>query len=242
MRLDRILANAGHGSRKEVRSLIRSGALSLHGKILTDPGMNLSESELDELLLHGKALQAKFSFYFALHKPVGFLSAMEDAKAPTVKEFLPPELLSSGLFPVGRLDIDTTGLLLFTNDGTLGHRLTKPEWQIEKHYAFAYEGSPLGDTELEAFAKGLMIGDWQCRPARLLPGDAGEAELIIEEGKFHQVKRMLQAVGREVTALKRLRHGPVDLSGIPNPGQIRPLSEVEIDALYRACDLARPAR
>ena len=242
MRLDRILANAGYGSRKEVRALIKSGAVVLHGKILNDEACNIEEAELDELQLNSQPLKPRFSFYFALHKPAGFLSAMDDKKQATVKDFLPEKLLSVGLFPVGRLDIDTTGLLLFTNDGTLGHRLTKPEWHVEKHYEFSYSGEELGEKEVEQFKNGLLIGTWTCRPAQLILRDLQKGELILEEGKFHQDKRMLHAIGREVTRLKRLRHGPVDLQDIEEPGQIRQLSDAEIDSLYSATGLVRPKR
>lgn len=242
MRLDRILANAGHGSRKEVRSLIRGGAISLGETRLTKEAENIDEKDFDLLMLNGLPLKPQFSFYFAMHKPEGYLTAMEDKKQATVKELLPANLLSIGLFPVGRLDIDTTGLLIFTNDGTLGHRLTKPEWKVEKHYLFDYSGASLTQTEVELFEVGLKIGDWQCRPAQLMLREAQQAELIIEEGKFHQVKRMLVAVGREVTSLKRLRHGPISLEGIEKQGQIRPLQDGEISALYEATSLVRPIR
>ena len=214
----------------------------MRGKTLLDDASNVGEEDLDELVLNQRPLHPQFSFYFALNKPSGYLSAMEDKKQATVKDFLPEKLLSVGLFPVGRLDIDTVGLLLFTNDGTLGHRLTKPEWHIEKHYAFSYSGAALDESDVEQFKTGLRIGDWQCRPARLILQAEGKAELILEEGKFHQVKRMLHAIGREVTHLKRLRHGPVELKGVEEPGQIRPLNDIEIEALYTATGLVRPKR
>lgn len=242
MRLDRILANAGYGSRKDVRKIIKSGRVSLRAQTLKQDSTNINETDLDELMLDGQKLNPKFHFYLALHKPEGYLSAMEDKKQATVSELLPENLISTGLFPVGRLDIDTTGLLLFTNDGTLGFRLTKPEWHVPKRYHFTYEGAKFTPKEVEQFQNGLTIGDWTCRPAELIPLNDHEAELVLVEGKFHQVKRMVAATGREVTSLKRLTHGPVTLDKITNPGEIRHLNDDEIDALYQACALERPKR
>ncbi len=256
MRLDRILANAGYGSRKDVRKIIKSGRISLRGQILKQDSLSIADDELDELKLDGQKLNPKFHFYLALHKPEGYLTAMEDKKLATVAELLPENLISTGLFPVGRLDIDTTGLLLFTNDGTLGFRLTKPEWHVPKRYRFTYEGERLGPAEVMLFREGLQIGEIKCRPAELIPdplkkvcfGTDGKAEgqntaeLILVEGKFHQVKRMVAATGRVLTTLKRLTHGPVTLDGIEKPGDIRHLTEQELAALYQACDLERPVR
>lgn len=242
MRLDRILANAGYGSRKDVRKIIKSGRISLRGQTLKQDSLNLDETELDELMLDGQRLNPKFHFYLALHKPEGCLSAMEDKKQATVAELLPENLISTGLFPVGRLDIDTSGLLLFTNDGTLGFRLTKPEWHVPKRYHFTYEGEKLSQEEVQLFQNGLQIAELRCRPAELILKADNEAELVLMEGKFHQVKRMVASTGRVLVRLVRLEHGAVTLNGIENPGEIRHLTNEEIDALYQACDLERPAR
>lgn len=242
MRLDRILANSGCGSRKEAQSLIRSGAVSLDGQVLARPEMKLGEAEMNRLQLSGRPLRPRFHFYLALYKPAGYLSALQDARRPTVAELLPPEQVALGLFPIGRLDLDTTGLLLFTNDGQLGHRLCKPEWGVRKRYRFAYAGEAFAETEVALWAEGLRVGDWRCRPARLALLEPGLAELEIEEGKFHQVKRMVAARGRALTRLTRLSHGPITLEGLDGPGCWRELGDQEVDQLYACCDLTRPGR
>lgn len=241
MRLDRLLANSGHGSRKEVKALIRTGRLSLHGQVLKKADFNIAEEDFASLLLDGSPLNPQLHFYYLLHKPAGYLSAMEDRRHACVATFLPEEVLPLGLFPVGRLDLDTTGLLLFTNDGQLGHRLCSPEWGIWKTYLFTYDGLLLSEKEVQQVQDGLQLDGFTCLPAKLECLDGNRARLQVQEGKFHQVKRMVQALGREVTQLKRERQGPLSLVDLPEPGQIRPLYEAELDALYECVKLDRPA-
>ena len=175
--------------------------------------------------------------YVMLHKPAGVLTATEDRKQPTVLDLLPPELRRIGLAPVGRLDKDTEGLLLLTNDGELAHRLLSPKYHVEKRY-FARVDGELSATDAEAFARGMTLGDGlECLPAglELLPGHA--CIVTLREGKFHQVKRMLAARGAPVLYLKRLSMGPLTLDDSLAAGAYRLLRAEEISALYRACGL-----
>ena len=175
--------------------------------------------------------------YVMLHKPAGVLTATEDRKQPTVLDLPPPELRRIGLAPVGRLDKDTEGLLLLTNDGELAHRLLSPKYHVDKRY-FARVDGELSAADAEAFARGMTLGDGlECLPAglELLPGHA--CIVTLREGKFHQVKRMLAARGAPVLYLKRLSMGPLTLDDSLAAGAYRLLRAEEISALYRVCDL-----
>ena len=179
-----------------------------------------------------------------LHKPAGVLTATEDRKQPTVLDLLPPELRRIGLAPVGRLDKDTEGLLLLTNDGELAHRLLSPKYHVDKRYLARVDGE-LSAADAEAFARGMTLGDGlECLPAGLECLPAGlellspqEALVTLREGKFHQVKRMLAARGAPVLYLKRLSMGPLTLDDSLAAGAYRLLRAEEISALYRVCGL-----
>jgi len=175
-----------------------------------------------------------------VNKPAGVLTATEDRRLPTVLDLLPAPLRRRGLGPVGRLDRDVTGLVLLTTDGQLAHRLISPKWKAEKQYRARCEGR-LTANEVEAFAQGIPLSDFTARPARLAIIQAGDeastADVVLTEGKFHQVKRMFAATGHPLVALERLRIGPLVLDPALGPGQWRRLTEGEADALYKSCQL-----
>ena len=235
-RLDKLLAGTGKWSRREVKALVRQGLVRVDGRLAAS-----AEDKLDPaaaiITVAGETISLCRFTYVMLHKPAGVLTATEDRKQPTVLDLLPPELRRIGLAPVGRLDKDTEGLLLLTNDGELAHRLPSPKYHVEKRY-FARVDGELSATDAEAFARGMTLGGGlECLPAglELLPGHA--CIVTLREGKFHQVKRMLAARGAPVLYLKRLSMGPLVLEDSLAAGAYRLLRAEEISALYRACGL-----
>ena len=235
-RLDKLLAGTGKWSRREVKALVRQGLVRVDGRLAAS-----AEDKLDPaaavVTVAGETISLCRFTYVMLHKPAGVLTATEDRKQPTVLDLLPPELRRIGLAPVGRLDKDTEGLLLLTNDGELTHRLLSPKYHVDKRYLARVDGE-LSATDAEAFARGMTLGDGlECLPAglELLPGHA--CIVTLREGKFHQVKRMLAARGAPVLYLKRLSMGPLVLEDSLAAGAYRLLRAEEISALYRACGL-----
>lgn len=235
-RLDKLLAGTGKWSRREVKALVRQGLVRVDGRLAAS-----AEDKLDPAVavvtVAGETVALHRFTYVMLHKPAGVLTATEDRKQPTVLDLLPPELRRIGLAPVGRLDKDTEGLLLLTNDGELAHRLLSPKYHVEKRY-FARVDGELSAADAEAFARGMTLGGGlECLPAglELLPGHA--CIVTLREGKFHQVKRMLAARGAPVLYLKRLSMGPLTLDDSLAAGAYRLLRAEEISALYRVCGL-----
>ena len=235
-RLDKLLAGTGKWSRREVKALVRQGLVRVDGRLAAsaedkcDPAAAIITVAGETVALH------RFT-YVMLHKPAGLLTATEDRKQPTVLDLLPPELRRIGLAPVGRLDKDTEGLLLLTNDGELAHRLLSPKYHVEKRY-FARVDGELSAADAEAFARGMTLGDGlECLPAGLEVLPDRVCIVTLREGKFHQVKRMLAARGAPVLYLKRLSMGPLTLDDSLAAGAYRLLRAEEILALYRACGL-----
>lgn len=235
-RLDKLLAGTGKWSRREVKALVRQGLVRVDGRLAAS-----AEDKLDPaaaiITVAGETVALHRFTYVMLHKPAGVLTATEDRKQPTVLDLLPPELRRIGLAPVGRLDKDTEGLLLLTNDGELAHRLLSPKYHVDKRYLARVDGE-LSAADAEAFARGMTLGDGlECLPAglELLPGHA--CIVTLREGKFHQVKRMLAARGAPVLYLKRLSMGPLVLEDSLAAGAYRLLRAEEISALYRVCGL-----
>ena len=235
-RLDKLLAGTGKWSRREVKALVRQGLVRVDGRLAAS-----AEDKLDPaaaiITVAGETISLCRFTYVMLHKPAGVLTATEDRKQSTVLDLLPPELRRIGLAPVGRLDKDTEGLLLLTNDGELAHRLLSPKYHVDKRYLARVDGE-LSATDAEAFARGMTLGDGlECLPAglELLPGHA--CIVTLREGKFHQVKRMLAARGAPVLYLKRLSMGPLVLEDSLAAGAYRLLRAEEISALYRVCGL-----
>lgn len=236
MRLDRWLSTLGEGSRSQLQKLIRAGKAQVNGRTVTDPGFSCN-TLADSLSLNGKSIDGRLERHVMLHKPAGLLTAARDKKQPTVMDLLPPAYASIGCMPVGRLDKDTTGLLLLTTDGEMNHRLLAPGRHVDKVYRAVVDG-PLTDADVSAFAAGLKLSDFDAQPARLeiLASSPEEATALVtvQEGKFHQVKRMFSAVGREVTALHRLSFGPLQLDDQLPEGRWRELTDDELHSLYRA--------
>lgn len=235
-RLDKLLAGTGKWSRREVKALVRQGLVRVDGRLAAS-----AEDKLDPaatvVTVAGETISLCRFTYVMLHKPAGVLTATEDRKQPTVLDLLPPELRRIGLAPVGRLDKDTEGLLLLTNDGELAHRLLSPKYHVEKRY-FARVDGELSAADAEAFARGMTLGDGlECLPAGLEILPDRVCIVTLREGKFHQVKRMLAARGAPVLYLKRLSMGPLVLEDSLAAGAYRLLRAEEILALYRACGL-----
>ncbi len=231
MRLDKYLAEMGAGTRKEVRKMIRDGRVSINGQKENDPGRKVMEGE--EVRADGAPVVYEKYVYYMLHKPAGVISATEDAREQTVLDLI-DEKKRKGLFPVGRLDRDTEGLLLITNDGELAHRLLSPKRHVDKVY-FARLDGPVGEEEKKLFAQGLKVDDTlTALPAELEILDGkNEVRVTVREGKYHQVKRMFQAVGREVLYLKRLSMGPLVLDEQLPAGAYRRLTGEEESAIIR---------
>ena len=235
-RLDKLLAGTGKWSRREVKALVRQGLVRVDGRLAAS-----AEDKLDPaaaiITVAGETISLCRFTYVMLHKPASVLTATEDRKQPTVLDLLPPELRRIGLAPVGRLDKDTEGLLLLTNDGELAHRLLSPKYHVEKRY-FARVDGELSAADAEAFARGMTLGDGlECLPAGLEVLPDRVCIVTLREGKFHQVKRMLAARGAPVLYLKRLSMGPLTLDASLAAGAYRLLRAEEISALYRVCDL-----
>lgn len=235
-RLDKLLAGTGKWSRREVKALVRQGLVRVDGRLAAS-----AEDKLDPaaaiVTVAGETISLCRFTYVMLHKPASVLTATEDRKQPTVLDLLPPELRRIGLAPVGRLDKDTEGLLLLTNDGELAHRLLSPKYHVDKRYLARVDGE-LSAADAEAFARGMTLGDGlECLPAGLEVLPDRVCVVTLREGKFHQVKRMLAARGAPVLYLKRLSMGPLTLDDSLAAGAYRLLRAEEISALYRVCGL-----
>ena len=235
-RLDKLLAGTGRWSRREVKALVRQGLVRVDGRLAAS-----AEDKCDPaaavVTVAGETVSLRRFTYVMLHKPAGVLTATEDRKQPTVLDLLPPELRRIGLAPVGRLDKDTEGLLLLTNDGELAHRLLSPKYHVDKRYLARVDGE-LSAADTEAFARGMTLGDGlECLPAGLEVLPDRVCIVTLREGKFHQVKRMLATCGAPVLYLKRLSMGPLTLEDSLAVGAYRLLRAEEISALYRVCGL-----
>lgn len=231
MRLDKYLADMGLGTRSEIKKAVRSGRVSVDGRTVTDPGTKVGPE--DAVLFDGTAVTYEPYVYYMLHKPAGVISASEDRRERTCVDLI-DETRRRDLFPVGRLDRDTEGLLLITNDGDLCHRLLTPSRHVDKVYFARVSGRVTGE-DVRGFADGLQVdADFRAMPAqlRILRSDiVSEVEIVIREGKFHQIKRMFRAVGKEVLYLKRLSMGSLTLDPALQPGTWRRLTAEELAEL-----------
>lgn len=236
MRIDKLLSNMGYGSRKEVKKLLKSGAVQVDGEIVKDPQTPI-KPESQTILVHGEEVLYREFIYLLMNKPAGVISATEDHEHETVIDLLEPEDTIFRPFPVGRLDIDTVGLLLITNDGQLSHQLLSPKKHVPKTY-YALIRGVVTEEDVVLFKEGVVLDDgYTTLPAELviLKADRdikrSEIEVTITEGKFHQVKRMFEAVGKKVTYLKRIKMGPLQLDESLEEGEYRELTDDELDAL-----------
>lgn len=225
-RLDKILTDTGRCSRSKAKELIRSGCVRINGAVATDAAAKYDAAAVT-VTVEGEELEAPGHLYVMLHKPAGLLSASEDKHKPTVLDLMPPEWKKRGLFCVGRLDKDTTGLLLLTDDGDYAHRVISPKSGVTKLYEAQVDGTA-AESDVSAFREGIILKDGlHCLPAELQILAPGKVRVTVMEGKYHQVKRMLASRGLPVTALKRLRIGALHLDESLQPGEYRRLSEEE---------------
>lgn len=234
LRLDKLITDTGRWSRKEAKSLIKKGAVRVNGQVVNRPEAKVSTEGL-ELRVSGEVISWQKYTYIMLHKPGGVLTATEDKRQPTVLDLLPEELRRQGLGPVGRLDKDTEGLLLLTNDGELTHRLLSPKHHVDKVY-YAETAGTVDEADIAAFEAGMTLSDGLvCMSAGLEKVGEGKCLVTLREGKFHQVKRMLAERGKEVQYLKRLSMGTLKLDKDLKKGEFRPLTGEELHDLMQLC-------
>lgn len=232
MRLDKYLCDCALGSRKEVKALLKSGLVCVGRKVVTDGSYSVNPAS-DEVMYAGKKLLWSEFVYLMMNKPAGVVSATEDRSYPVIVDIVDEKYSRFSLFPVGRLDIDTTGLVILTNDGKTAHRLTSPRHHAEKVYYAELDGKATKE-DIALFREGITIdGGYKCRSAelRILCDKGNKIELTITEGKFHQVKRMFEAVGKKVLKLKRVSMANLSLDESLAPGAYRPLTREEIELL-----------
>lgn len=236
MRIDKLLAHSGLGTRKEVKKLLKTKIVEVNDAIVTDPKTHV-DPDTDKVTVGGEPIDYQEFVYFMMHKPQGVISATEDEMHDTVLDLLEPNDSMQEPHPVGRLDIDTEGLLILTNDGRLTHRLLSPKRHVDKVYYVEVEGL-LTEGDIDAFKQGVVLDDdYETMPAELTiletdqDSHRSKAELTIREGKFHQVKRMMEAVGKRVVYLKRVSMGPIELDSSLELGSYRELTNDEINLL-----------
>jgi 23S rRNA pseudouridine2605 synthase len=230
MRLAKYLATAGVASRRASEVLVRAGRVTVEGRAVTDPAFDVASGAA--IAVDGEAIDAAHErVVYAVNKPTGVVSTARDPQGrPTVVTMVAQ---TERLYPVGRLDIDTTGLILLTNEGELAHRLTHPRFEVEKTYRAVVGGPPVRDGELRALREGVELEDGRTSPARVRRLGPDTIEITIHEGRKRQVKRMCEAVGHPVKRLARIRFGPLELGDLP-VGRWRKLSRAEVEALMSA--------
>lgn len=236
MRLDKFISSSGLLSRSECAKAAKLGRIAVNGAVIKSTSVQI-DPDVDRITLDGAPIRYEEFVYVMLHKPDGYVSATEDGRDPTVLELLPRELRKRDLFPCGRLDKHTTGLMLITDNGPLGHRLLSPKHHVAKTYAFTAK-FPISDEDIRALESGVPIetkdgGSYLTKPARVtLTNDARtEGCITLVEGKYHQIKLMLVAVHNQITALTRVTFGPLTLDPDLKPGEWRYLTEDEVKAL-----------
>ena len=233
MRLDKLLVHSGFGSRKDVKQMLKKKMVMVDNKIVKKADVQVDPNKA-EIYVNGERLVYLSSVYLMLHKPPGHVSATVDNRHPTVIDLVPKELNHYDLAPVGRLDKDTEGLLILTNDGQLNHRLTSPKHDVFKTYYATIDGH-VKEAHIKQFEDGVTLDDgYRTKPARLTiitAGEHSEIEIAISEGKFHQVKRMFEAIDMKVTYLKRTSMGDLQLDPNIPMGQTRMLTDAEISYL-----------
>lgn len=232
MRLDKLAANTGFGTRTEIKKFIRRGLITVNGEKAGSGSMQVNP-EKDIIFVNGVQVHYQEFAYLMLNKPQDYISATEDSLNKTVLDLIDPIYRHMNLFPMGRLDKDTEGLLILTNDGQLAHRVLSPKKHVDKTYYVEVEGF-LDNADVEKFNTGLDLGDFTSMPAKLKIIESGNnsvAEVIIKEGKYHQVKRMFEAVGKKVIFLKRIKMGNLELDKNLELGEYREISDEEIEKM-----------
>lgn len=259
MRLDKFLSDMNVGSRKELKQLIKAKRVTIEGEIVRDPAFQVTEKSL--VAVDDHPISYNLYEYYMLNKPSGVITATEDRRQRTVLDLMDGDQRKD-IFPVGRLDKDTVGLLLLTNDGEMNHRLLSPKKHVDKEY-YAKVSGKVTEKDVESFAKGLFLDEgFRCLPAKLsvlcvreanaedeihlqeslgpvetLSDGVSEIKVVIQEGKFHQIKKMFHQVGKEVFYLKRISMGPLVLDESLKEGEVRPLTEEELAALKEVTSL-----
>lgn len=236
-RLDKVLSNLGYGSRKELKAFVRKGNVQVNGTVVKDSGTQV-DPEKDKILVNGEEIYYRKYIYLMMNKPAGVISATHDNRDETVVDLLYAEHQVFEPFPVGRLDKDTVGLLLLTNDGELNHKLISPKWHVDKVY-YAEINAPVTEDDIKAFEKGITLDDgYKCMSAKLVVlenfEESAKIEVTIQEGKYHQVKRMFEARGKKVEYLRRMKFGRLDLDESLEEGEYRELTEEELTELTRS--------
>ena len=230
MRVDKLLSNVGVASRAELKKYCKQGMISVNGKIINNPGVQV-DSENDEIVFNGQKIVYREFVYIMLNKPAGYISATFDKHDPIVLDLIDSSYSVFEPFPVGRLDKDTEGLLVLTNDGQLSHRVLSPKKHVPKTYYAKIQGN-VNEEDVLAFENGVVLDDgYETMPSKLnilKSGEISEIELTIHEGKFHQVKRMFESVGKKVVYLKRISMGKLKLDENLELGDYRELTEEEV--------------
>ncbi len=227
IRLDKLISDCGLATRKEIKQMIKAGRVTVDGVVASAPEQKL-DPERSAVTLDGETVCYKKFHYYMLNKPAGLLSATDDRKQKTVLDLVSPEMRKMGLFPVGRLDKDTTGLLLLTDDGEFAHKVISPKSEIVKVYRAVTDGA-VNAGDVRAFAEGIVLADGtHCLPAVLKPLADGSCLVEVMEGKYHQVKRMLASRGKPVISLNRLSIGGLELDESLAQGEFREISEIEL--------------
>ena len=237
-RIDKVLSNLGYGSRSELKKICKNGLVKVNGKVINNPGVQV-DVENDEIIFDGEKVTYKEFIYLMLNKPDGYISATFDKRDPIVLDLIDKEDLVFEPFPVGRLDKDTSGLLLLTNNGQLNHRLLSPKYKVSRVYFVEVTilDHAFNEEDIENLAQGVALNSEEnVRPADLEILSDTKAKLTLYEGKYHEVKRMMHALGKEVISLKRLAYGPIELGDL-KPGDLRKLGNEEVEALFKEVNL-----
>ncbi|MPQ43363.1 pseudouridine synthase [Clostridium tarantellae] len=236
-RLDKVLSNLGYGTRKEIKQVVKKGFVEVNGKVIKDNGLQINP-EIDKIVVNGEEVIYRKYIYLMMNKPDGVISATYDNRDETVIDLLYYEHQVFEPFPVGRLDKDTVGLLLLTNDGDLNHKLISPKWHVDKIY-YAEINAPIDEKDIKAFEEGITLDDgYKCMSANLEIvenlEDMAKVHVTVQEGKYHQVKRMFEARGKKVKYLKRIKFGTIPLDETLEEGEYRELTEEELTILYKS--------
>lgn len=230
MRIDKFISNMGFGSRKDIKEFIKKKKITVNGQIVKSGDLYIDTD--DDIFCCGKKVEYEKYIYIMMNKPAGYVSANEDKKEKTVFELIGNEYRKKDLFVAGRLDKDTEGLLIITNNGKFAHNMLSPKKHVDKTYFVKAEGGMFNDDDINAFENGVVIDDgYKCKPAKisiLKNGDISESLLTISEGKFHQVKRMFKAVGKNVIYLKRVKIGDLELDENIQLGHFKILSDEDV--------------
>lgn len=233
-RIDKIIASQGQHSRKEVKTLIAKGRVAAGGRVVSSSSEKV-DTLTTQITIDGRPLEFKRNLYLILNKPKGYVSATEDRDHPTVLELVPQEYRGRDLFPAGRLDRDTTGLMIITDDGVLAHNILAPKKHVPKLYHVKLD-IPVTEEMRAGFLEGVMLNDGVCKAADLLKTGEKTADVTLREGRYHQIKRMFGCFGAEVVELKRLGMGKLMLPEDLEEGECRELSAEELFALSMACE------